>query len=88
MRAQALQRMVVDALHLPPELAALVEVIEGEPGDLCGAGTLLLPDGTPLPIVLDDIVDELTVKYLRPMLRAQGVDDPEAYSLGWQEEDR
>ena len=84
MRAEALQRMVVDALHLPPELAALVTPA---PGETSGDGLRASGVGAS-PTFLDDIVDELTVKYLRPILRAHGVDDPEAYRLGWEEENR
>lgn len=34
----------------------------------------------------EQVLADLTEEYLRPVLTAMGVDNPEDYSLGWEEE--
>lgn len=90
LRAEALDRFTRGPIHLPPEIADSMSLYDmGEAGLLDGipevhwdvARHYAEPDTEASG---ESITDKLTAEYLRPMLEAHGVPNPEKYQLRWE----
>lgn len=89
LRAEALKRFTEGGIHLPPEIADSMSLYDMGEAGLLDDVPEVHPDvarhyaesATADP--MESIADDLTAKYLRTVLEAHGVPNPEAYRAGW-----